>query len=115
MMKCSHCGREITQKNEQSFAEANFGSCFDCDDKPSNLDCLLSEHDLCDRWHVSRRYLADLRRRGVGPNPIPPSDLLFGYGLGSVRAYERDTGVKPDLEADGRYFAGLLHPGRASK
>jgi hypothetical protein len=27
--------------------------------------------------------------------------------LKSVRAYERDTGVKPDLEVEKRYFAGL--------
>ena len=107
-MKCTYCGREISQENEQSFAEANFGRYFDCGDKPLNVDCLLSEHDLCNRWHVSRRYLADLRRRGVGPNPIPLSDLLFGYGLKSVRVYERDTGIKPDLEAEERYFAGLF-------
>jgi hypothetical protein len=84
-MKCSHCGREITHKNELSFAEANFGSCFDCEDVPLNfnLDCLLSEHDLCKRWHVSRQYLADLRRRGVGPDPVqlPLGDLLFCYSL----------------------------------
>jgi CRP-like cAMP-binding protein len=45
-MKCSQCGREIPREEEQSFAEANFGSCFDCEDKPLNFDC-LSEHDLC--------------------------------------------------------------------
>jgi hypothetical protein len=28
-MKCSHCGREISREEEQSFAEANFGRCFD--------------------------------------------------------------------------------------
>jgi hypothetical protein len=54
-MKCSHCGREISPE-EQSFAEANFGNCLDCEDRPINFDCLLSEHDLWNRWHVSRRY-----------------------------------------------------------
>jgi hypothetical protein len=78
-MKCSHCGREIFPE-EQSFAEANFGSCFDREDRPLTLDCLLSEHDLCDRRHASRRHLADLRCCGVGPSPISLGDLLVRIG-----------------------------------
>ena len=96
-MKCSHCGCEISREKEQSFAEANFGSCFDCEDKPLNFDC-LSEHDLCAYLQIPNTNIRDMAALRAQGRP-----------LRAIAEAVRAKGVK--ISHDG--VAGVLKSQRA--